>query len=140
MKCLTLALWSAVQTLRHRLSGEEVARLAADGVDQWALAYNEEGKAFFLHRTGIAVWAKTTSSSEPCWRMEERSSSSNIAWERVLLPTVAQRYIVYLCLGKIHSGRQANIKVYVDGIFATGSAVIWMQMYCHERHCYRPCF
>ena len=92
-----------VQALRHRLSGEEVAALAADGVDQWLLAYNEEGNAF-LHRPGIAVWAKDFLKREPCWRMEARSSSSNMAWKRVLLPTVAQRTIMYLCLGRCTVG------------------------------------
>ena len=127
-----------VQTLRHRLSGEEVAAPAADGVGQWPLAYNEEGKAF-LRRPGIAVWAKdffkrTVLEDGGTVFVQQHGMEESLASH-----SCSEIYYVPLT-GKMHSGRQAYIKVYVDGICATGSAVTWMQMYCHACHCYRSAF
>ena len=90
----------AVQTLRHRLSGEEVATLVADGVDQWALAYKEEGKAFVVfappwHRSlgkglpqadRVGGWRSglrpaTWHGNESCFPQSLRDLLCTCAWE-----------------------------------------------------------
>ena len=143
MKYLTLALWSwwaaALCRLFATVSLERRSQHLLPMVWTSGLWPTTKKARFVLHRPGIAVWAndffkRTVLEDGGTVFVQQHGMKESLASH-----SCSEIYYVPVP-GKVHSGRQAYIKVYVDGSFASGSAVTWMQMYCHECHCYRSAF